>query len=120
MIKKADIILAICLIIVGCAASYFLTFHSQSGSEVEIWADGTRYGTYDLFQDQIVYVEQNDHINHIAIQDGYVHMEYSDCLNQECVHQGSISNSAQVIVCLPNRVIVNILGQDSPYDAVTY
>jgi len=38
------------------------------------------------------------------------------CPNLQCVHQGWISKSYQSIVCLPNKMIVTIEGDDKVVD----
>ena len=37
-------------------------------------------------------------------------MVYSDCANQICVNTGAVSLAGESIVCLPNRVMVEILA----------
>ena len=44
MIKKADIILAVALIIAGLVMSYMLSFGQETGSRAEIYSDGELYG----------------------------------------------------------------------------
>ena len=46
-------------------------------------------------------------------------MTYSDCRNQICVNDGSISQTNQSIVCLPNRVVIEITGKEEKYDAIS-
>ncbi len=53
----------------------------------------------------------------IVIRDGSVHMDYSSCENQLCVQQGSVSAKNRFfralgsqIVCLPNRVMIELEG----------
>ncbi|HRR92028.1 MAG TPA: NusG domain II-containing protein [bacterium] len=43
----------------------------------------------------------------------------SPCPDKLCVKQGYISESGQVIICLPNRVVIKIEGRAS-FDALTY
>ena len=38
-----------------------------------------------------------------------VYMESADCPNQICVHHGAISHTGETIVCLPNRVVIEIV-----------
>lgn len=45
-------------------------------------------------------------------------MSYSDCKNQICVEDGKISRTNQSIVCLPNKVVVEITGGEEEFDAV--
>lgn len=119
-IKKADVILAIALIVAGLLLSYALSVYSVPGSQVQISLNGSVYGTYPLNENNTIRVEQNGHLNIITIQDGQVYMSHSDCPNQVCVRQGAISKTGQSIVCLPNRVAVTIIGPNQAYDTTTY
>lgn len=117
-IKKADIVLFVVLVAAGLALSWLSVRDAGAGQKVVVTANGQLYGTYDLFQDQEIIVEQNDHINKITIKDGQVQMSYSDCKNQICVEDGKISRTNQSIVCLPNKVVVEITGGEEEFDAV--
>ena len=44
----------------------------------------------------------------LIIKDGEVYMQEADCPNQICVHHSPISHKGETIVCLPNRVIIEI------------
>ena len=118
MIRKADVILAVLLIIAGLAVSYAFTAGDQTGQTVYVMVDGEEYGYYSLLEDQTISVRQDDHINKITIKDGQVQMSYSDCKNQICVEDGKISRTNQSIVCLPNKVVVEITGGEEEFDAV--
>ncbi len=56
--------------------------------------------------------------NVIAIKDGCVYMKEADCKNKICVNTGKINSPGQSIVCLPNRIIVEITGKEEGFDAV--
>lgn len=120
MIKKADIMLAAVLIILGIGASY-LSVSGDSGAErVVITAHGKEFGTYSLAENRHILVEREGHTNEIIIKDGEVSMFFSDCNNQVCVQTGRISRTSQSIVCLPNKVMVQIEGKgETEYDAVS-
>lgn len=118
MIRKADIILAFFLIVLGLIASYTLSAGSETGQMVYIFTDGKQYASYSLSENRTIKIDQNNHINKITIKDRQVSMTFSDCSGQDCVHQGKISKTSQSIVCLPNKIVVEIRGGDSEYDAV--
>lgn len=118
MIRKADIILAVVLIVLGLAVSYAFSAGDSAGETVHILVDGDEYGYYSLLEDRTITIAENDHINKITIKSGKVSMTFSDCANQNCVHQGKISSTSQSIVCLPNKIVVEIHGADQEYDAV--
>jgi len=45
----------------------------------------------------------------LVINKGEVYMESADCPNQICVHHSRISRKGETIVCLPNRVVIEII-----------
>ena len=118
MLKKADIILAVFLIISGLALSYVLSFGRSAGDMLEISCNGEPFGSYPLSENREITVARGDHINKITIEDGKVSMSFSDCSGQDCIHQGSISESGESIICLPNRVVLEISGGTRQYDTI--
>ena len=44
-------------------------------------------------------------------------MEYADCPDKLCINQGKITDSSKKIICLPNKVIVEVTKK-SETDAV--
>jgi Uncharacterized protein conserved in bacteria len=119
IIKKADIILFICLILIGGALSYLAFSGSSTGDLVVVKVNGEIYGKYSLSKDRTITVNRNGHMNKITIKGGKVQVSKSSCKNQICVKQGSISTTHQSIVCIPNRVVVSIEGKDGEYDVIS-
>lgn len=110
MIKKADIVLFIFIVVFGGLVSWWSVSGSITGEKVLITADGRDYGIYSLSQNQTIDVTIDGHTNHITIKDGVVSMTYSTCRNQVCVNTGAISQTKDAIVCLPNKIVVEIVG----------
>ena len=119
IIKKADIILFICLILIGGALSYLAFSGSSAGDLVVVKVNGEVYGKYSLTKDRTITVNRDGHMNKITIKGGKVQVSKSNCKNQVCVKQGSISSTHQSIVCIPNRVVVSIEGRDGEYDVIS-
>ena len=112
MIKKADIILLIVIRAVGIPMSVLSLTAGTGGDKVKISTDGQVYGIYPLNEDCEIDVTEDGHTNHITIKDGQVSMSYSTCRNQVCVNTGAISQTKDAIVCLPNRVVVEIISSE--------
>ena len=112
MIKKADIVLLIVILAVGIPMSVLSLTAGTGGDKVKIFTDGQVYGVYPLNEDCEIDVTEDGHTNHITIKDGQVSMSYSTCLNQVCVNTGAISRTKDAIVCLPNRVVVEIVSSE--------
>lgn len=84
-------------------------FAKTEASRVRITVAGEEYGTYSLSEDQTI--EIND-TNICEIKGGKVNMIEADCPDQLCIRQGSIHIQGESIVCLPNRVVLEITGND--------
>lgn len=119
IIKKADIALFVLLILIGLGLSWWSLASGTQGQKVVVTVDGKLYGTYSLVENQTVEIRQRGRLNKITIKDETVQMSYSDCRNQVCVKDGRISRTNQSIVCLPNKVMVEITGGEEDFDAIS-
>lgn len=135
-IRKADIILFICLVAAGLAASAALALsRTDAGPDarVLIYSGGELYGTYSLYTDRTInvpaprYQEADEaadsrsdlsqsasrdsvSYNTIEIRGSSVLVTAASCANQVCVHHAPITRAGESIVCLPNRLSVRIEG----------
>ena len=119
MIKKADIALFFVILIFGLAISWFTLTMNTDGDKVIVSVDGKTYGIYSLAKEQTIEVKQEACTNYITIKDGKVSMESSTCKNQVCVNTGAISQTKDSIVCLPNKVLVEIRSEGGGADVIT-
>ena len=115
--KKNDWI----LLGVICAAAGFLFLWrflqpSPESAEIEIKVDGSLQGTYSLWEDQEIAIGNT---NVLVISDGKAKMRSAECPDQICVRQKAISKKGETIVCLPNKVIVEVTeGNTAELDGV--
>ncbi len=109
MIKKSDIALGLCLILLGIASALYPLLISKTGGMLEVSVNGKHYGSYPLFIERKVTIKSGDHKNVFEIKDGNVKMIYSSCKNQVCVNTRPIHHTSQSIVCLPNHVMLTIV-----------
>lgn len=58
----------------------------------------------------------------LEINERKVRILKSDCPRKICVHTGWIESPAQTIVCIPNKLLIEItsISQDVKYNAVSY
>ena len=52
-------------------------------------------------------------INDVRAEKGRIRIESASCPDKTCVHQGWIENGVVPIVCLPNKVTIEIRGDDA-------
>lgn len=114
LIKKGDIITA-AVILVVCLALFLglYVFNPNNGNYVQITQSGTVIATLPLDRDSEYDVENGGEItNTVEIKGGEVCVTYADCPDQICVDHSSISKTGESIICLPNEVVVSVIGQD--------
>lgn len=118
LLRPADIILGIGLIVIGFAMSFFLAFGQEDGAQVQVTVAGELYGIYDLNEGQTVSVRQGSKVNEIEIKDGQARMHAANCHNHDCIQEGAISRTGETIVCLPHKVVVEVIGGEEDFDVV--
>ena len=74
------------------------------------------YQMLSLGEDATVTVTGSLGTNIIEVANGRVRCLESDCSNQTCVKQGWVSGRGQTVVCLPHKLIVQVVAD--PADAV--
>lgn len=115
--KKNDwILIASILVIAGIGFLIYTILGKQTAGLVKVTIDGELFGTYSLEKDQEIRINET---NHLLIEDGHADMIEADCPDQICVDHKTISKNKETIVCLPNKVVVEIVGgEDTEMDAV--
>lgn len=48
--------------------------------------------------------------NYLIIRDGNAWISEADCPNHDCVKKGKISQNGEMLVCIPHRLTVTIIG----------
>lgn len=118
MIKKADIILGLVLIVIGLGLTWFFFTLEETGQMVRISVNGQEYGVYSLQEPRTIEIKNGNAINKVTIKDGSAAMTFSNCKGQDCVHRGAISKTSHTIACLPHEILIEITGKDKQYDAI--
>ncbi len=119
---KSDICLLSGLCIIALVLLIlFLRIDAKTGNQVEISVDKEVYGIYDLFKDQKIPVKIDGKVtNTVVIDHQKVYMQEASCPDHLCEKQGVITGSGKQIVCLPNRVVVQILSEDeTQFDSIS-
>jgi hypothetical protein len=50
------------------------------------------------------------------VKDGTIFVTETDCHDKICLKTGAVSKNGQSIVCLPKKITVKIIGEDSEAD----
>lgn len=111
-----DLVLIIILLLVGILL--WLVPNKSVGNTVIVTSGGVKIGEYDISVSRVVEINYSDEKNVIKIEGGKVSVISSTCSGKECVHVGQISIVGEKIVCLPNKLIIEIVSQESGLDGV--
>ncbi len=109
--KKNDIYIILLGFFLAMTAWFAIIGIQKDNAEGEavIYKDGKEFKTIPLSHEETITVEDgNGNINVIRIHEGKASIIEANCRDQICVHTRPIQNNGQTIVCLPNRVVVEI------------
>lgn len=114
--NKSDIKLVVILLVVSIIGVLCFSFFSKKGESAYVYYDGNLVLTIDLSidNDYVVAGELGDVF--IVVRGGKIKVEDETSPLHLCSLQGFIDSELESIVCLPNKVVINI--GDSMYDAV--
>ena len=115
--KKNDWILAGSILVAAVLFIIvnFYLIHSE-GAKVNVTVDGELFVTYLLEEDQQIDINGT---NMLVISNGKADMTEADCPDKLCVHQKAISREKETIVCLPNKIVAEVIGApESELDAI--
>lgn len=115
----SDIILIGILLIVSLSVFFVLFLNRVEGSAVAVYIDNTKVAEYPLSVDATYYL--NGGTNVLVIEDGEAYFSYSECPDQTCMEGKSlfgnkISMVGETITCLPNKVMIEIIGEGEGLD----
>ena len=121
MVKRNDFVLVGVIILLCIGVFAFMHFTKKEGSMVQITVNGKVYDKLLLKDDTEYTVHTEDGgYNTFVIKNGYVDMIDASCPDKICVHMRDIHFDHETITCLPNKVVLEIVGgEDNDVDVIT-
>ena len=123
MNKNARIIFILLLAAAVLSAGFILVQRGQrapSSPVARITLDGELLREIPLDEVEESYsftVDAEGGSNTILVEPGRIRVSEADCPDQVCVGQGFISDGTVPVVCLPHKLIIEIVGGGSQFDA---
>ena len=119
--KKGDKIVGIILIIVVVitlgAVGIYKTAIKGSAKVAIVKSDGKVVKTIDLTKvvepQEFTIKTKNGNYNIVSVKPNTIRVIEADCPHQEDVKQGWISEPGEMIICLPNKLVISIKGQEN-------
>ena len=126
MITRWDKVVIVFVLVVAAVVYAVLVgaLWNEQPKSVEVFVDGEKYASYNFAEisgAKSVEINTKYGYNVLEITNEGARMTESSCPDKVDVLCGEISKPGQMIVCIPNRVSVKILGKEKlNIDKVTY
>ena len=120
--NKFEKMLWIIILVVAGGLFLFLKFSADDGEQVIVKVDKKEIARYDLNTDREVVIDGKDGgKNTLVIKDGKAYIKDATCPDKLCEHQGKIHMVGQSLICLPNRVVIEITDdkKDEEFDGIS-
>ena len=106
--RRHDILFIAVLLFLCAAAALGLYVFREDGDTVTVSIDGQLYGEYPLTEDRVVELISDGGFNRLVIEDGYAYVEEASCPDGICSSHSPIGHNGESIICLPNKVVIEI------------
>lgn len=117
---RTKVIVFCLLAAVAASAAWLLLRNGDTDAPTaRILRDGVLLEEIDLNQVEESYTltfEDERGTNTVLVEPGRIRISEADCPDQVCVNQGFISDGTVPIVCLPHRLLVEIVGAEGDLD----
>lgn len=115
LLTTGDKILVAVLIILGITSIFAINKKRLPGETCTVEFSGDMKHYLKLSENQNLYVEGSMGKTSIQIKNNKVRVTHSDCPEKICARTGWISNVGQIIVCVPNKVVIKIDGEKQDF-----
>ncbi len=116
-LKSGDLFI-VCLVLLAAVVLFLLGLRGETAAHVEVSINAAQTEVFPLAKDGSYLID--GHLT-VVIEDGSVRIEDSDCPDRFCVRTGASRSPGEMLVCLPNQIVVRIVGTgETEVDAVVY
>lgn len=122
MKRNDKLLILAALILAGIVFAWTQWFQKEDGARAVVYVDKEEYASYSLEKNGKYEIQTERGKNLLIIQDGKADVTEADCPDELCVKQKSIQKNGETIVCLPHRMVVEIVsdsGEETEIDGVT-
>lgn len=117
-LKWGDFVIVGAVLVLAAALTVVLAAGTQGDRlYAEVWQDNQLVERVALTDGTDRTIDLDGH-NVIVLSGKSARMASADCRDQVCVRTGTLTRAGQVAVCLPNRVVLKIVGESGEIDAI--
>jgi len=114
-----DILIALSIVLFGWYWLMMRDFNGATEKAVVIYRDDVVIQTLPMMKDRIIQLEPFGVSMVVEIREQKVRVLSSSCRQQICVRKGWTRQVHDPIICIPNKITINVTGADPVYDAIT-
>jgi hypothetical protein len=119
-LSYVDILIAVSIVLFGLYWLMMRDFNGTTEKTVVIYKDDVVIWALPIQKDRIIQLEPFGVSMVVEIRDQKVRVLSSSCHQQICVRKGWTGQVHNPIICLPNKITINLTGADPEYDTITY
>ncbi len=113
---KNDIMLVAVILTIAAIGLLLVTLTRQDGAFASVKIDGKETERYPLSKNVTVEIltgENDEYSNTLVIENGKAFVSAANCPDKICAGHKPVSYNGETIVCLPHKVVVEIVSADS-------
>lgn len=116
IIKKMDVVIIVVLLIIsfipyGMLKSYQSVYEGKVYAVISIAGEEKKRIELKQGTDEEFIFSSQYGFNKVIVQDSKIGIVEADCRDGICIKEGLKGNVGERIVCLPNKLIIEILGE---------
>ena len=111
LLKKGDIVLIGLLLLLTVASFFIFRVSLKKGSQVTILVNNKEQYRFSLSDDRDALIEGAIGVTHIRIRESSLWVTEAPCPHKDCMRMGRISQTGEIIVCIPNKVMIVVEGE---------
>ena len=117
--KLGDVLSAILVVAFGLYFLWAQNSVNKNATKALVSKGGAEISSFFLADDSFVDLKEFGVNMVLEVRDGRVQVASSDCKQQLCVRHGWIVRPKEALLCLPNHITVELVGEDAEYDAIS-
>jgi len=110
ILKIGDYILVVMILIGLLVGLLSIQSSVNEGQTVSIFLENRELYHLLIFEDRTIAVQGDIGETVVKIEHGKVWIESAPCTHQICKNMGKISRPGEIIVCIPNKLLIRIEG----------
>lgn len=115
---KNDIVLAVAIVLLATAGLLLFNNMKTKGDYASVKIDGVEKYRYSLRGNTDILIftgENNEQENRLIVENGAAYISEANCPDKICSKHKPISNVNESIVCLPHKVVIEIVSAEDEY-----